>query len=244
MKQLLKKNQVIIAALAIMIAVAGYINVTQGKIGNKDKAQQVTSDNTTTLNGKGEIAATSPTPTATSGDQKDAETLNNNELEITDVESENSDSQLVDKNKEKDVASSSAGDAVLASNSISSEFFASAKLTREQTRAKNKETLLEVINNKNISEEAKQEAINEMIELTSISEKENVTETLLEAKGFLDAIVTVTDDTVDVIVNSNNITEQQMAQIEDIVKRKTGISAENIVISPAKVLQEDTKSEE
>ena len=102
---------------------------------------------------------------------------------------------------------------------------------KEQVRAKNKETLLEIINNVNISEEQKQEAIDGMIALTDIAEKETAAEILLEAKGFDDVVVSITDGMVDVVVNTAELSEAQRAQIEDIVIRKTGISAENIVIS-------------
>ena len=102
---------------------------------------------------------------------------------------------------------------------------------KEQVRAKNKETLMEIINNVNISEEQKQEAVDGMIALTDIAEKETAAEILLEAKGFEDVVVSITDGMVDVVVNTVDLTEAQRAQIEDIVIRKTGIEAENIVIS-------------
>lgn len=139
---------------------------------------------------------------------------------------------------------SEVGEAVLATNGISSDYFTKNKLKREQTRAQSEEALKEIINNSNIAEEQKQDAIDKMIALTSIKEKETVTETLLEAKGFSEALVTITDDSVEVVVNANNLSEQQIAQIEDVVKRKTGISAKNIVISPANVLEESAATEE
>ena len=70
-----------------------------------------------------------------------------------------------------------------------------------------------------------------MLALNAIAEKENAAETLLMAKGFADPVVSITDGKVDVVVNAPSITDPQRAQIEDIVKRKTEISAENIVIS-------------
>jgi len=109
---------------------------------------------------------------------------------------------------------------------------AGAKLQKEQTRAKNKETLLDIINNANISEEQKQDAINGMIALTDMAEKETAAEILLEAKGFNDVVVSISGSGVDVVVNAPSLTDAQRAQIEDIVTRKTGISPENIIISP------------
>lgn len=111
------------------------------------------------------------------------------------------------------------------------EVLSEAKLLKEQTRAKNKETLLEVINSSGISDEQKQEAINGMVQMTEIAEKEAAAEILLEAKGFSDVVVSINGDAVDVVVNALELSDAQRAQIEDIVKRKTNISAENIVIS-------------
>ena len=58
---------------------------------------------------------------------------------------------------------------------------------------------------------------------------------MLQAKGFQNAIVSINDGNADVVVDSNGLTEQQIAQIEDIVRRKTGIEAGKIVITPVKV---------
>ena len=99
-------------------------------------------------------------------------------------------------------------------------------------RAKNKETLMSLINSDSIDEAAKQKAIQDMIDLTEVSEKENAAETLLMAKGFSDPVVSITKDKVDVVINAPSITDPQRAQIEDIISRKAGIAPENIVITP------------
>lgn len=127
------------------------------------------------------------------------------------------------------------GEAVLTSGMNMSDYIANVQLSREQVRAKNKETLMNLINNENIEEAAKQEAIQEMIDMTAISEKENAAETLLMAKGFSDPVVSITSGKVDVVINASSITDPQRAQIEDIVKRKTEVGAENIVITLMKL---------
>ncbi|MEG7531001.1 MAG: SpoIIIAH-like family protein [Hungatella sp.] len=123
------------------------------------------------------------------------------------------------------------GEAVLTSGMSVTDYIAGVQLSREQIRAKNKETLLNIINSSNIEEAAKQEAIQNMISITAIAEKENAAETLLMAKGFSDPVVSVTSGKVDVVVNAASITDPQRAQIEDIVKRKTEVGAENIIIT-------------
>ena len=130
------------------------------------------------------------------------------------------------------------GEAVMASSSV--DYASEMKLDREQVRSKNKETLLEIINNTNIDEAAKQDALNQMVAMTDIAERENAAEMLLEAKGFTDVVVSITDNTADVVLDMGEVTDAKRAQIEDIVKRKAGIEAENIIITP---IQKNTTQE-
>ena len=127
------------------------------------------------------------------------------------------------------------GEAVMVSNTIGADYFASAKLAREQTRAKNKETLMNIVNNKAIASADKKSAIRQVANITKNSEKENAAELMLQAKGFQNAVVSINEGNADVVVDANGLTEQQIAQIEDIVRRKTGIEADKIVITPVKV---------
>ena len=119
--------------------------------------------------------------------------------------------------------------------------FGNENLNREQIRSKNKETLLEIVNNNAISDELKQDAINKMIAMTDIAERENAAEMLLEAKGFTDVVVSITEDSCDVVLNMGEVTDAKRAQVEDIVKRKTNVSAENVIITPIVVGEVDTE---
>ena len=125
------------------------------------------------------------------------------------------------------------GETVFTSSTITNIDYASEmKLSREQIRSKNKETLLEIINNTAISDDIKQDAIDKMIAMTDIAERENAAEMLLEAKGFTDVVVSITEDSCDVVLNMGEVTDAKRAQVEDIVKRKTNVAGENIVITP------------
>lgn len=123
------------------------------------------------------------------------------------------------------------GEAVLTSGMNVADYIANVQLSREQIRAKNKETLMSLINSTSIDEAAKQQAIQDMIKLTEVSEKENAAETLLMAKGFSDPVVSITQDKVDVVINAPSISDPQRAQIEDIVKRKAEVGADQIIIT-------------
>lgn len=94
------------------------------------------------------------------------------------------------------------------------------KLNREQIRSKNKEALLEIVNNTSVADNLKQDAVNKMVAMTDIAEREAAAEMLLEAKGFSDVVVSITDDNCDVVLNMGEVTDAKRAQVEDIVKRK------------------------
>ena len=113
-----------------------------------------------------------------------------------------------------------------------STYVAQAKISREQVRSQNKETLLEIINNDELSEEEKQSAVESMVTMTDRIEKEAAAESLLEAKGFENVVVNLNGDTADVMVPTADLESSQLAQIEDAVKRKTGVEPQNIVITP------------
>ena len=204
MKHMWKKNQIIITALAALVAVAGYLNYSGTKLGENALPASTTETEVTLT----DIDSLDQDITLTDSAETDAGTDTASE-EVTDTP----------------------GEAVLTSTGTGSSFAAQAKLTREQVRSKNKETLLEIINNENVTEEQKQNAVNDMTALTENAEKEAAAELLLESKGFTDAVVSITDGSVDVVIGQSEITDAQRAQIEDIVKRKTEISGENIVIT-------------
>ena len=71
-----------------------------------------------------------------------------------------------------------------------------------------------------------------MIFMTKIAEQEAAVETLLLSKGFSEVVVNLTETSADIVVNSKEISDANLAQIEDIVTRKTDIAPENIVITP------------
>lgn len=204
MKKIARKNQIIIATLAVMIAAAGYMNYSGKIFSGKSKTQQTSSE----LASKELLDISEEDAAATSGD----------------INSQ-------DGTKSDGSVDGTPGEAVLTNGNVSS-VAAQAKVSREQVRSRNKETLQNIIDNKDISEEEKKDAINQMVHMTEISEKETAAESLLAAKGFSDAVVSITDEQADVIVGASELSDANRAQIEDIVTRKTGVAAQNIVINP------------
>ena len=213
MKKILKKNQVIITSLAVLIAVAGYLNFADVDLGFKDQAA------------------------STDG----SSILEDVDYDLTDetalLDENGADSSLSDVS---DQATSTPGEAVL---TAASDFAAQAKLSREQIRSQNKADLQAIINNQELGDGQKQEAVSTMVSMADLTEQESAAELLLEAKGFENVIVNLTGETADIVVPEADLSDAKRAQIEDIVKRKTGIAPENIVITPLNESMEDSADE-
>lgn len=288
MKKLWKRNQIMITALALMIAIAGYLNFMGKKVDEETlftTSAQFEEANADVESVQGENVQAESESVADGGElaqitdvteENDLAMITNEAGEteeaagLTDIDSMDSEEEMaysdyldeeqadiLETNAEavnpeeilpqaetgeeplegmsaavtEDYDGETPGEAVF-TNATAVSSLAGANLLKEQTRAKNKESLMEIINSDNLPDSAKQEAVDSMIALTDIAQKECSAEILLEAKGFTDVVVSISGEIADVIVAASELTDAQRAQIEDIVKRKTGIEASNIIISP------------
>ena len=257
MKRLFRRNQIIITTLAVMIAAAGYLNYA----GKKDLAsgnrvyeagamdisdEDILAENqAASLNGQAglqEIPSLDQDPSDLDDGAQAAADTGTDQGQLaqagdgTGVEeatqaADPGQMAAADTDSSAQAGLENPGEAVLTSGMNVADYIANLQLSREQIRAKNKETLMTLINSTSIDEAAKQQAIQDMIKLTEVSEKENAAETLLMAKGFSDPVVSITQDKVDVVINAPSITDPQRAQIEDIVKRKAEVGADQIIIT-------------
>lgn len=271
MKNLFRKNNIIIAALAIMIIIAGYLNFSS----NNDDSFNLsdTNDYDTTEATMGDDISDSDFLSL--DDQGNL--LSDSALDLSDEDTQTADDATVDEAKAEDTAkaddataedsketadskdgtkvsdtakadsnteetadakgdkeeTSTPGEAVLVSTITSSDFFSATKIKRENTRSENYETCMDIIKAENLSEENKQVAVNELMEIERIRDIETASEIMLEAKGFSDTLVYMQDKRVDVVVNAEKITEQDLAQIMDVVKSQTKMKASQIFVNPA-----------
>lgn len=255
-KKVLRKNQIMITALAVMIAVAGYLNFAGTKIGEEDfisvdgssdLTYDISDEDMYAISLREDTEGTIQDYASATGDNTDIASLDTDDVTITDnylssdmnaVSDSAADPAVVadalaantDESNATVIEQEIPGEAVFTSASGVSTL-AGAKLLKEQTRAQNKESLLEIIQNEELTEEAKKEAVNSMIALTETAQKESDAQMLLEAKGFAQTVVSISGDKADVMVEASNLTESQTAQILDIVQRKTDIVPENIIIT-------------
>ena len=205
----IKKNHIIITALVVMIAAAGYLNYIDSSSG--DVSQVMLTDEGDLAAVPDEVAVNDENPAIASEEAK--------------VEATTASTEAVTK----EAANSDAGTAVFVNSSNDSSYFVQAKLEREQSRNKQKDML-----NEKLDTEKKNEVTTAMLQIQQRIEKETAAESMIEAKGFKEVYVRIDDDTVDVVVDKAELTDAEVAQIEDIVKRKTGVSADKIRITPLK----------
>lgn len=233
LKDVVKKNQVMITALAIMIAVAGYLHFA-GEV-PLDSSLEASADVASQNQIVDQIQVEDLLAEYDLAGIEDISDADIEEIALLDGLDATSTVTLEDYSEEEMVAvepqqNEIPGEAVYtASQGIAT--ISEAKLLKEQTRARNKETLLEIIDNTELEDIQKSEAIQNMISMTNVAEMEMGAEILLEAKGFDDCIVSISETGVDVVVNATELTDADLAQIVDIVKRKTGANESQIVIS-------------
>ncbi len=203
MKKSIKKNQIIIAALTVLLGVAGYINFSGNSLdlANSDKDDDKT---------QSAFAETDIDEAA-------------GEITTYDMGAE----ENIELNSEKDEI----GEAVLTSADTATNSLINSKLNREQVRSKAKEYYLDIINNDGMDEASVASATSAYVKLTEDMEKESEAEILLDVNGFKNSIVSISDDNVDVIVCAETLTDTDKARIEDAVVRKTGCSVDQIIIT-------------
>ncbi len=248
MKNLIKKNQLMITALAIMIAIAGYLQfagtgleeeylTVNDDMGSTQEVNQADSEDVITqdytLDGLLDLSEEDLTGLGAADiDSMDSDLDSAFAEDYLDAGMEEmaqaGETVPAQNTPEEDEIP---GEAVFTSAGETAVVLSEAKLLKEQTRARNKETLMDIINSTGLTDEQKQTAVDSMVEMTEIAEKESAAEILLEAKGFTDVVVSINGNSVDVVVGAESLDEAQRAQIEDIVARKTEIPAENIIIS-------------
>ncbi|MDO5146773.1 MAG: SpoIIIAH-like family protein [Eubacteriales bacterium] len=198
MKKVFRSNQIAITSLAIMIAVAGYLNFTKSEV----------------------PASVDYAETEQKEDAIDAMDISDGDSLI----SEKVDDEIPGKDTQ------TIGDAVLTQAQVG-EYVAGARLEREQTRSKTKESLREVIESESLRDGEKEAAVEKLAYLVDVIEREAATEQLLYTKGYGDAVVSIGEDNVDVVLNYEELSPSDRAQIEDIITRKTGCGINQIVIS-------------
>ncbi|MEG0013637.1 MAG: SpoIIIAH-like family protein [Cellulosilyticaceae bacterium] len=229
-----RRNQVIVTVLVFMIAIAAYLQlkepelsvapqIVDNSVGTNDVAvneieemgdidffEQFLTD------GTGAIETLAPDVDEEMIEESKEVAVNTDPLAETQVViTKQNPTNLLDGNQDKNVEVS---------------YFVEEKMLREQSRASEIERLTECVINESIDADTKAKAAESLILINERIEKESGAESLLRAKGFKDVFVRMDEKSVDVVINKSALTDEEVAQIEEIVQRKTGYSVAQIKI--------------
>ncbi|MCL2203072.1 MAG: SpoIIIAH-like family protein [Defluviitaleaceae bacterium] len=224
----LKRNQIIISALVIMIAIAGYLTWLDSRpdeehIGYRLNDGEIAAliGPSGALVGMGDPWGTTHNP-AISAFADDITWPTFAELDLSQI--------IALPTNEENITE--AGEAIFVDRNTNEPFFVQARLNREQHRSSLSATLTELINNENVSEAQREQAVEDKLEIQRRVERESGVESLLQSKGFPEVYVRISDNGVDIIVGQDTLTNSELAIILDTAMRKTGLNANQVYISP------------
>lgn len=208
MKMILKKNQVIISVIAIMLIAAGYMNYTAN---NKQTLQTAALKDSEKYGDLGD--ATLVSANAVFENVEETGALVENTLENTETVTENTVS-------ETSVPAVS-----------DNQYFAESKLEREKMYSQMLESYQKIINNSQISDTQKEISQNEIKKINDTKNAIMISENLLKNKGFEDLIIFVNGDSISIVIKAKELTQEQIAQVQNIIVRELKADIENIHIS-------------
>ena len=216
MKNILKKNQVIISAIAIMLIAAGYMNYTAN---TKDalEASALADTEAYAQLGDATLVSANVTDNTTIGTAISTNTENTENIE----NSENTENTGNTENTE----------ATQTSGSTSNEYFTESRLEREKMYSQMLESYQNILENSQISETQKEISQNEIKNINDTKNAIMIAENLMKNKGFEDVVIFVNGESISVIIKGAEITPEQIAQIQNIVSRELSAEVDNIHIS-------------
>ncbi len=212
MKGLLKKNQVIIYVIALMLVTAGYLNYTT------NTAEQVSVETAM------EIEANDDMQIANIGDATlvSSEAVDENEIEEQTEE---------DGTNEADTNTTNEETTQTTATVTTDEYFTKSKLERDTMYSQMIESYENILNSSNSTETQKQTATEEIQNINDTKNSIMICENLITTKGFENNIIFVNGDSISVIVGADELQQEQVAQIQNIISRELNAEIENIHIS-------------
>lgn len=112
-------------------------------------------------------------------------------------------------------------------------FYTTYKTERDTTRRQELQFYEAIIASSTSSQDAKEEAEKNKLDLINQMEKELVVEGIIVGKGFDDAIVTQSSANVNVFVKSPELNSSEVAIITDVVREQLGVEIDKIIIIPS-----------
>lgn len=218
----LKKNQVIVYAIALMLVVAGYLNYTSDDGNNyiQTSMQMEAKDDK-------QIADIGDATLVSSNDIVETNSVNNtkiDEQQISEKNQENEDKQNLTDTSEKELIEQT-------SSNAQNDYFVKSKIERDAMYSQMIETYEKILNSNNSLETQKQTATQEITKINETKNKIMICENLIKTKGFEDSVIFVNDESISVIIKATELKQEEVAQIQNIISREMQAEIENIHIS-------------
>ncbi|MEI3396434.1 MAG: SpoIIIAH-like family protein [Clostridia bacterium] len=228
MKGLLKKNQIIIYVIAIMLMTAGYLNYTTKQGGDSvETSIEMDSKDDTKLADIGDATLVSSNDIV-GGDTTDTNTVNTTQNENTN----NTNSTNISNTANNTNTNNSTQNTIAtSSNASKDDYFTKSKLERDTMYSQMLETYEKVLNSSNSLETQKQTATQEITKINKTKNSIMICENLIKTKGFENVIIFVNGESISVIVGIGELKQEEVAQIQNIVARELNCKVENIHIS-------------
>ncbi|MGN1311084.1 MAG: SpoIIIAH-like family protein [Clostridia bacterium] len=208
--KIIKRNQLIILVISLMLITAGYLNFTT------DNNTVPTSQLMAEL-GDATLVSTNAILENSTNETENAIVENNNIEDTTENEVNNT-----EENAEVETSVPVADD---------NTYFTTSKLERENMYSQMLETYQKIYNNTETSSNQKTSALNEIANINKTKNAIMIAENLISAKGFKNVVIFVNDNSVSVIVGEQELQTEQIAQIQNIVSRELNVDAGIIHIS-------------
>lgn len=220
--KLFKKNQVIIYVIALMLVTAGYLNYTSND--NLKSAIQTSSSEEELA----EMANIGDAQLVSSNDIKTENKTEENKTEENKIETDNG-TAINTTNETKNENSTMTTSAN--NTKDNSDYFTNSKLERDTMYSQMIETYEKILNSTTSTETQKQSATDEVKKINDTKNSIMICENLIKTKGFDNSVVFANGNSISVIIGANELSKEQVAQIQNIVTREMNAKAENIHIS-------------
>lgn len=217
--KLLKKNQVIIYVIALMLVAAGYLNYTTNENSNTIIPTSGTEDELAQMANIGDAQLVSSNDIVNETENNPTNNVTNNIINNTINAKEEDTNKTVTTSFNTDKTSNS------------SDYFKTSKLERDTMYSQMIETYEKVLNSDNSLETQKQSATDEIKKINDTKNSIMICENLIQTKGFENSVVFVNGESVSVIIETSELSKEQVAQIQNIISREMNAKAENIHIS-------------
>lgn len=225
MKQILKKNQIIISVIAIMLIAAGYMNYTSNE---KQALETAVLTDSEKYAGIGDATLVS----ANVADNRDV--VNNNEgqniaddsVKIEEIKSNEQNTETTENDVQNEINTSTT-----VTETSGDQYFAELRLERDKMYSQMLESYQKILSNSQISETQKEISENEIKKINDTRNAIMIAENLIKNKGFQDLIIFINGDSINIIVKAKELKEEQIAKIQNIISRELKGEIENIHIS-------------